>query len=114
MLRAGLQVCSSKARERHEYCSAVAAQSRVTAVRLAAHSWQHPAASRSPLLFGCHICASRNGEDPIFAGSVLPESAFYSFAEKSDRLHTTPEVQAVLSCCAFSGGISWHGLLETP
>ena len=32
-------------------------------------------------------------QDPIFAGSVLPEAAFYTFAEKSDRLNTTPELQ---------------------
>ena len=43
-------------------------------------------------------------QDPIFAGSVLPEAAFYTFAEKSDRLYTTPELQAhsavsVLSRC---------------
>ena len=32
-------------------------------------------------------------QDPIFAGSVLPEAAFYTFTEKSDRLNTTPELQ---------------------
>lgn len=71
------------ARERHEYCSVVAAQSRVTAVRL------REARQRDQKLFELHY----HFKDPTFAGSVLPEAAFYTFAEKSDRLHTTPELQ---------------------
>jgi len=71
------------ARERHEYCSSVAAQSRITAVR-----WRE-ARQRDQKLFELHY----HFKDPIFAGSVLPEAAFYTFAEKSDRLNTTPELQ---------------------